>query len=628
MSGVVCAFRTDSKSAPRAAFERMCAAAAYHGPEPCGVWVSGPIALGHVALRTTPEGDFESQPTGSADGTVRVSFDGRLDNRSTLLDQLSLPAANGCVTDVDLLIAAYQRWGVDCVDHLVGDYAFALWDAHRECLYCARDPLGVRPFYYSLVSNTFLGASALQELMRSGHIPSDINEGMVAEHLTGYLYSTDETLYQRVRRLPPGHRLIVDRRGLTVERHWRPDLIPELRLAPEECVQRFNELFEQAVSACARVNRPFAAQLSGGLDSSSVVSVLARLDSRRQLQHPFEAFTMTFPGLGCDETEYADAVVRRHSIRWNRVLTEPLPEVDYEALAAECLDFPSYPNNTFEQALTSQVQDKGMRVLLTGSGGDEWLDQAPSFARSIDMMRAGRWRALKEEWGCSSPATEFSHAARQFVAQGLDRVHLHAPRRFRHRQRLPRWIRPTLVRKTRLAERICPPVPIPAAFTWSRAQRLHIGTSGACAHAMEVIARTYAHLRIEARHPFYDRRLLEFMIALPEDLSARGRVNKWILREAMRGTLPELVRTRRTKGEFSHTLLRALGASATRHAFSNTKHASAWIDGELARTELDRFLSRGTTSGMWSLWGAYGICAWSSALGRERTLSPIVSLES
>jgi len=140
---------------------------------------------------------------------------------------------------------------------------------------------------------------------------------------------------------------------------------------------------------------------------------------------------------------------------------------------------------------------------------------------------------------------------------------------------------------------------------------------------MEVIARSYAHLRIEARHPFYDRRLLEFMIALPEALCARGRVNKWILREAMQGTLPELVRTRLTKGDFSHTFVRSLRASATRQAFSNTPHASAWIDGEAALTDLERFLQRGTTSGMWALWGVYGIYAWSRALRQEVTAAPV-----
>src|SRR3954465_6059838 len=106
MSGVVCAYRVDGHGAPQEAFERMCAAASYHGPEPCRVWVSGPIALGHVALRTTPESELESQPTGSADGTIQVSFDGRLDNRSSLLERLSMPTA--AVTDVELLIGAYQ----------------------------------------------------------------------------------------------------------------------------------------------------------------------------------------------------------------------------------------------------------------------------------------------------------------------------------------------------------------------------------------------------------------------------------------------------------------------------------------------------------------------------------------
>lgn len=612
MSGFVCVYAVDDSDALGLAFRRICDAAAYHGPDGCRSWSSGPVALGHVALRTTPESDLESQPSVTRDGSC-LSFDGRLDNRPELLHLLT-PSAPECVTDVDLVLAAYQRWGEECVDHFVGDYAFVLWDERAQRLFCARDPLGVRPFYYARLGGTLYAASGLAELMRSGSIPFEINEAIVAEYLTGEVYSTSDTLYRNVHRLPPGHRLTVDRQGVRVSRYWYPDRIPESRLTPNQAVERFRELFEQAVRACARSNRPFAAQLSGGLDSSSIVSVLSDLRGRGLLPQAFEAFTMTFPGLPCDESNYAGAVASRHGLVWNRVCTEPLPPVDYEALARQYLDFPGYPNGVFLLRLAGVVRDQGKRVLLSGSGGDEWLNGAPTSARTIDFLLNGQWRELRAEWRGSTAATELAAAARQLLAHRLDRWELPAARRAVRRRRLPRWILPSLVRRTDLAARMSPPIQVPSSFSWSRARRLHVGTNGAYVHSMEVLARMYAHLQLEERYPFYDRRLIEFFVSLPERYCGNGGVDKWLLREALRGLLPELVRTRNTKGEFSYTLRRTLDTPGARRIWSTCQRDRSWVDGALAERELDRFLRGETQTGLWSLWGAYGIHVWAQAL--------------
>ena len=613
MSGVVCAYDANGWQALEHAFLRMCRAAAYHGPEPCQRWTSGAVALAHVAFRTTPESDLEAQPTTTPDGRACVSFDGRLDNRSELLHLLPTLAPER-VTDVDLVLAAYQRWGEDCVCEFVGDYAFALWDARLQRLFCARDPLGVRPLYYATIGSSFYAASGLEELMRSGAIPADVNEGIVAEYLTGELYSKSETLYQRAQRLPPGHRLVVDARGVRVSRYWYPERIAESKLGPVEATARFKALFEQAVRACARSNAPFGADLSGGLDSSSVASVLSELHGRSVLQQPFEAFTMTFPGLACDETVYASAVASQHRVRWNPVCCEPAPEVDYERLATDSCDFPGYPNSTVPLGLVAEARRKGIRVLLTGNGGDDWLDQAASAARTLDLLGSGQWRGLSAEWQGSSAHGELAGAARQLLAHGLARLGLHAPRRALRLKRMPRWIQPSLARRTDLAARISPPAPIPPGWSWSRARRLQAATDGACAHALEAGASLYRHQHVEHRHPFYDRRLVEFMIALPERYCGDAGWNKWLLREAMRGVLPESVRTRRTKADFSHTFRRTLDSAPVRRVFSTRPSAHDWVDGALVRRDLQRFLSGETSRGMWSLWGAYGIHAWAHTL--------------
>lgn len=611
MSGIVAWLRLDGGPAPEETFRRLMRASAYHGPDHSGTWNGGVIALGHHQLCTTPESESEKQPTSTSDGRVAVSFDGRLDNRTELLSMLAVFPAEP-VPDVELLVRAYLRWGLDCVDHLIGDYGFALWDARERRLFCARDPLGVRPVFYAHHCDRVAVSSGLRELLASGWIPRDINEGMVGEYLTGNLHSVDDTLYRHVFRLPPGHRMTVDAAGVRVTRYWRPEAVSELRITPAEAAERFRALLFEAVRCRTRSQRPVAAHLSGGLDSSTVVSVLGTLQSGGELAEPFEAFTLTFPGLSCDETAYASAVADRYGHPWHRVPAAELPAAGYETLAARYLDFPGYPNGNFAAPLLRRVRDRGCRVVLTGMGGDDWLAAATPVARTLDLLGSGQLSTLRHELEGYSWPRVTGATLRHLLGRALDRAALRQPRNAAIRRQLPAWLAPAFVRRSKLAERISARPPVPRGWSWSRAERLALTHAGIRVHPLETEHRTNSDVNIETRHPFYDVRLVEFLLALPDELCATQQTYKLLLREATRGLLPELIRTRQSKASFAHAFQTSLAADAVRRAFDRmgTRSAPDWIDGPLARAALHEHNTQGLGRHRWSLWCAYGIDAW------------------
>lgn len=610
MSGICVYFRRDGSPVDDDALERMMEAAHHRGPDGARQWKHECVGLGHLQMCTTPESEYERQPTFDEETAVCLAFDGRVDNRDELIEQLSLSTFETVpITDSILVLRAYSRWGADCVERLVGDFAFALWDQRARRLLCARDAIGVRPLYYVLTPRFFAAASGLPELFTCGGVSKAINEAMVGEYLSVGIHSQGETLYRDVQRLPPGHLMSVDTNGICISRYWKPERIDELRLSDDEYAERFRFLFRQAVLACSRSNRALAADLSGGLDSSSVVCMLAALERDGVLQQQFETFTLTFPGLGCDETDYAGAVVQRWGCEWTHVPLEPAPMVDYHERARRYQDFPGYPNGTSEIAL-QQLGRNNIRVSLRGVGADEWLGGASDFDRSFDLARQLQLAAALKEFGEVTP-DRLAKSVSRLGSQLLRGIKFDRPRCFIRRRRLPPWIKRDFERRIGLVSRqVADPIVV-QGWGLSRHARLLRGTSAWRAHALELEERVAATEGVEFRHPFLDRRLVEFMLALPEQQCRVGRTGKVILRTAMADLLPDVVRLRQTKADFSHLFRRTLMSAPVRRWFDQQSVArSEWVDAELARVQFEFYCQESVPESMWSLWMLYGIDIW------------------
>ena len=274
MSGIYGMVRLDDRPITREMLAPMVDALAFHGHDGHGQWIGDFAGLGHFMLQTTPESLQERMPASIRIAPhLIITADARIDNRSEIFDALGAPAQGRTKTpDSSLILLAHERWGAGCVERLLGDFAFAIWNTRERTLFCARDPLGCRPFVYSYDGACLIFASDIKGVVaRQSSRP--LNEPLLAAHLQMQTYHPQkrQTFFGNVLKLPPGHTLSLKGTDVQLSRYWSPEDAPELRRAnPAEYVEELRHLFRQAVESRVRSAFPVGAHLSGGLDSSVI----------------------------------------------------------------------------------------------------------------------------------------------------------------------------------------------------------------------------------------------------------------------------------------------------------------------------------------------------------------------
>ena len=625
MSGIAGIYHFDGRPADRARLRRMAEAMAHRGPDGLNCWMQGPVGLAHAMLHATPESLRETQPLQDDAGALRLTLDGRIDNRDELRAALQgrgfAPRNDG---DAELVLRAYQCWGEDCAQHILGDFAFALWNETTRTLFCARDALGTRPFYYCCGSGSFVFASELQQLFEGAAIERAPNDGMIGEYLANAITSRDETLYRGILRLPPAHCLRVQPGGVRLRRYWDADPGRAMRYRTDaQYAEHFMEIFTAALRCRLRSPGGIAAELSGGLDSSSIVCMAQSL---RRNGAPagadLETFSLAFPGMPCDESAYIADVVRSSGAR-NTVLPPHQPPASCHAdYVSRHGDFPGYPGNYMWDSIRQRLRERGHRVLLTGLGGDDWF--AGGDVYYVELLRRLKFRELLQrarsdcaESGVAGAAAEAYLELRHDLLPLLPPVLLQAIRTALGREGVPAWIRPQFARRSRLRERL-QKKPDRHRFE-SRSQRdlYRWLNSGYLVHSFECDDRSAAGAGFEMRHPFHDRRLVEFALALPPEQLWRDGQSKFVLRQAMQGLLPESVRQRSTKADFSHAVANALQAQGGEALFDTLAiDAAGWVDKGRLRAlyrRMNELYARGAqeyADHIWPPWMAFGIELW------------------
>ena len=565
MSGIAGLWNLDGRPTDPLRLGRMADAMAHRGPDGIECWIEGPVGLCHAMLHTTPESLREKQPLVHRESAVCLTLDGRVDNRSELRAALEGKGFAPCTdTDAELVLRAYECWGEECPLRILGDFAFALWDGRNQTLFCARDCLGIKPFYYYFDPRTFVFASELQQLFEGAAIPCEPNEGMIGEYLANAITHREETLYRGILRLPPAHCLRVQHGRMQKRRYWDIDPAHAIRYRTDaEYAEHFMEIFKEALRCRLRSHRGVGADLSGGLDSSSVVSV-AQLVLREGTGpgRTMETFSLAFPGLPCDESRYIEDVVRKSGVKSN-VLQPHEPGTDRHAeYVRRHRDFPGIPVDCMWESIRALVRQRGFPVYLTGLGGDDWLSGIDTFY--VELLRRGRFGDLIRRVHADSATAGFAGVAdalyievREDVLPSLPRWVLRASRWVLGRQGVPDWINPQFARRNHLKERL--ERKSDAHKFNSRAQRdlYRWLNSGYLVHSFEYDDRSASAAGFESRHPFHDRRIVEYAHAVPTEQLWRRNQSKFVLREATKEILPETVRQRGTKAEFSHAVARA-----------------------------------------------------------------------
>ena len=283
MSGIVGIFHLDGAPIAPTLLRSLVDFLAFRGPDAHETWMETSIGLGHTLLRTTRESFGERQPA-VFEGRYWITADARLDGRSELLAALDL---SGCgighsVPDSELILRAYAKWGAACVEHLRGDFSFAIWDATTKQLFCARDQFGIKPFYYAIVGSVVIFSNTLDCIRRHPAVSGRLNDLAIADFLLfDMIREPGATSFADIQRLPPAHTLVCGRDGISLRRYWvLPVSAPIHYKRPSECVEQFRELLDQAVADRLRTNS-VAVLMSGGLDSPTVAASAQRVTSAR-----------------------------------------------------------------------------------------------------------------------------------------------------------------------------------------------------------------------------------------------------------------------------------------------------------------------------------------------------------
>lgn len=636
MSGTAGIYNRDGRDINPELLSRMTDAIAQRGLDGSGKWINGPVGLGHQMLWTTPESTLEKQPLCDDTATRCLTFDGRIDNRKELRTSLNTQGVMlRTDTDAEMVLAAYTCWGITCPNRILGDFAFAVWDGPHRRLFCARDILGMRPFYYYADNHTFLFASELQQILQIPSIPREPNEGMIGEYLVSAVNNKNETLYKGIFRLPPAHFLIITPDRIHMDRYWDIEPTKEIRYgSDQEYADHFLDIFKKSVHCRMRAHGRVGAQLSGGLDSSSVACVAQSLINTGAVsKNGFETFSIVFPGWNCDESVYIEAVKQKWRMKSNPVPPTVRNRSWYEAQVDRYLDIPDYPNGSMSDAIEHLAQKKGFRVLLTGLGGDEWF--TGNEYRYADLLKHLKIQtfirqARQDRYVASLLPVPSNPLWRWTLNPFIPAPVQQGIRRLKNGQNRSAWINPAFSRSIGLPDRVRKDIDWHTFSSFARAAHYTNSTSGFQTHAIEMEERSASSFGIELRHPFHDRRMVEFGMALPETQRFRNNQKKFVLRKAMGHYLPESVLRRHDKAEFSQIIMETLQAQGEESPFDDLTIADmGWVDENEIRRMYPRMnkLDRGNDEQYyldgWSLWHVFGIELWFNHVFKNKRASLI-----
>ncbi len=488
--------------------------------------------------------------------------DARLDDRKSLCERLGLGEPEHVRLPANrLILAAWQKWGPDCARHLTGDFAFAIWDIQRRTLFCARDQLGVRPFYYHLSPGTMAFATDIGAVLS---VPN-VSDQLDPEYVTAWLadkqfYRKDRTYFGAVRRLPPGYTLLVQPQSHRLERYWFPESAGDIRFTRDsEYAEAAREICERAVADRLRTRATAGVHLSGGLDSSCVAALAARECRRQGLANPlaFSGQPAHVPDSApTREHSQIDAVCTREGI--SPIYCPPNSDDILAVLRKDPAREPVNSTLPVEITIQREAAARGVRLIMAGWGGDEGLsfDGRGYYG---NLLLSGKWKQLYQEGRWSGAPLRFM--AREALlllspdrTEGLRKL---STRSLRAKPLLTSFLHPDLHGQVRLHK-------IPCRQTSVRSTMLWLWTRGSLAERMESWAAHGAQRGISYVYPLLDRRLLEFLAGLPPEQFIRGQRKRWLMRTAMEGILPDEVRWQPDKGE---PMRFDLGLKASHHAF-------------------------------------------------------------
>lgn len=367
---------------------RMC----HRGPDDEGVYVADKIALGHRRLSIIDLSSAGHQPMQSHNGRYQIVFNGEIYNYKELKFELQRVVSGSgqqtyffqTNTDTEVIIAAYARWGVDCVKHFNGMFAFAIWDDQIKELFIARDRLGIKPLYYCFTDGVFAFSSEIRSLLATELIPKKIDENSLIDYLRYQTVHAPRTIVKGIKMLLPGHFIEMKNEQLTIKNYW--SLAKNISYESDgksyvEVCKDVNRLLSKSVERRLIADVPFGAFLSGGIDSSAIVGLMSKVSTEK-----VKTFSVTFDESEFSEAKYAQLIAKKFNTDHHEIKLKPHDFIALLPSALKAMDHPSGDGpNTF--VVSKATKEAGITMALSGLGGDELFAGYDVFKRSLELNK-------------------------------------------------------------------------------------------------------------------------------------------------------------------------------------------------------------------------------------------------
>ncbi|HEY5883718.1 MAG TPA: asparagine synthase (glutamine-hydrolyzing) [Pyrinomonadaceae bacterium] len=540
--------------------ERMRDLITHRGPDDAGLFIDGyaKVALGHRRLSIV-DVTAGHQPMTNEDGSLHIIFNGEIYNHKdyrTRLVKLGHVYSTQC--DTETILHLYEEYGKRCLEHLRGMFAFAIWDQRKSELFIARDRLGVKPLYYTQTDDGSLYfGSEIKVLLEAGAVKPEINYEVLPDYLANHAPSGEHTLYRGVKRLLPGHSLAWRDGKVIVDEYW--DLSfqnHEPARSDSEYIKEWTELFEESVRLRLMADVPLGMFLSGGIDSSAIAAVMSRMVS-----DPIKTFSVGFAEREANELAYARTVATTFKTDHHEVVVTPqkffsvLPNLVWHE------DEPIAHPSSVPLFFVSKLAAQHVKVVLTGEGSDEMLGGYARYRKTLLNIACGeRYQQIVPAQVSSSLRTFISGLPYSSLSQKLTRTFLTLTPDietiyFDNFAVFPRGMQSELLTAETMDR-------VNGAGSYSVIREV-LAQSDATSLLNQLLyadTKTYLHellmkqdqmsmaASIESRVPFLDHKLVEFAARLPERMKIRGTKTKHILRESMKGILPDAILARPKMG--------------------------------------------------------------------------------
>lgn len=548
-------FRTGAPANP-AVVAGMCDLLAHRGPDADGVWAEGPVCLGHRRLAIIDLSPAGRQPMHAAEGGLVISFNGEIYNFLDLRRDLESRGHRlRTKTDTEVILAAYREWGVECLQRLRGMFAFSIWDDRRRALFVARDRVGKKPLFYREDGDGLAFASEPKAFLADPAFRPEPDIEALAAYLTYQYVPSPRSAFEGVRKLPPAHYLLVEDGRVRVERYWKLSYASKRRITEADAIDELLERLREAVRLRLISDVPLGAFLSGGVDSGTIVALMAGLS-----EAPVKTFSIGFEEEAFNELPYARLVAERYRTEHHEFIVRPdavaiLPQLvwHYGEPFADPSAVPTY--------YLSELARRHVTVALNGDAGDEnfagytrylaprseqWFDGLPRGIRRVSRALTG---------GFDASAVGNSTATR--VARRVGRLVAGPAARYAQRMMVFGPGKQALVFSDALLEAAAHGhvnALLTDAYARSDAQdpvdaMLDVDVQYYLPDCLlvKVDIATMAH-GLEGRSPMLDHDFMEFAASLPSNLKLRGGTTKYLLKQAARRLLPAEILDRPKKG--------------------------------------------------------------------------------